>query len=235
MKNTDKYTIPKIRNNLICGFDPNNLSSGREPCQMGWYDLICDFISNENKSQSNIKIIDVGCGMMDGVKLMRDKLKGCEISGQDIDDRLSVLDSGFIKDDIKNIPDGSYDYVTCLDVIEHVEYDLEFFNNLKRICKNKLFITTPNYTRSKAQNTCHCREYTIPQFINFFKPNELWVASPDGVLNRTKLLEKTLKDEYYDISRDNIILNLPLNSNISFVHSTVDGLEWAHYLGIFKK
>lgn len=218
------YTSPPIRKNLECGFDPNNISSGREPCQMGWYSFIA------TKYCQNASVIDIGAGMCDGIKLMR-TLGPSSVTGQDIDNKLKHLDDQLIIDDVANIPDKSYDYVTNFDVIEHVINDLEFFNNLTRIARKGVFITTPNYSRSKAQNHCHCREYTIPEFVNYFRPNELWVAAPDGHTHHTLILKR---DDfiYTDLTRPTIFYNkLPLDT--SFAHSTVDGNEWAHMLGLF--
>lgn len=229
-----EYTIPAVRKNLECGFDPKNIASGREPCQMGWYEFVSDLILSKAEKKQKISILDVGCGMFTGIHLMRQKLpKGSKIIGQDIDKNLSYLDSNFIFKDISKIKSKSFDYVTCFDVIEHVEYDLDFFNDLKRLCKKELFITTPNYTRSKAQNHCHCREYTIPQFVNFFIPDVLWVASPDGFTHRTQLLKKD-GNNYIDLTRKDIIYKNSLSEDLSFCHSTVDGMEWPHYLGIFN-
>jgi ubiquinone/menaquinone biosynthesis C-methylase UbiE len=228
-----KFSIPAIRKNLECGFDSNNISSGREPCQMGWYEFVCEKILKLSNNQSNL-ILDVGCGMHEGVNQMRSLLPNDKVIGQDIDHKLSYLDSEIIISDIKDIRDKSFDFLTCFDVIEHVENDMEFFNEMKRICRKYLFITTPNFTRSRAQNHCHCREYTIPQFINYFSPDELWVASPDGFLNRSQILQKKKNTSLYiDLTRASTIYN-QLDENISFKHSTVDGEEWPHYMGIFK-
>lgn len=228
-----KFSIPAIRENLECGFDPNNVSSGREPCQMGWYEFVCDKILSSTNNQS-CSVLDVGCGMFEGVKLMQKLMPDLKIFGQDIDSRLSYLDSNMIIGDISSIPDKSFDFITCFDVIEHVRDDLLFFEEMKRICKNYLFITTPNFTRSRAQNYCHCREYTIPQFVNHFSPDELWVASPDGFLNRKKILQKVDSFYYLDLTRSSIIYERIIDQDISFTHSTVDGHEWPHYMGIFK-
>jgi SAM-dependent methyltransferase len=234
--NTQKYTIPSIRKNLGCGFDPNNLASGREPCQMGWYDMVSTMIQQivgEDNSEKNI--LDVGCGMCNGIKKMREKMpNNYKVYGQDIDYRLSNLDENFLSKDVSQFDDKSFDFITCFDVIEHEENDLEFFNHLQRICKNYIFITTPNYTRSKAQNYCHCREYTIPQFFNHFSPDEMWVGTPDGAYCRTKILQKISDTKTLDLTRINTFYEGKLNEETSFAHFTNDGHEWPHYLGIFK-
>lgn len=222
-----KQTFAPIRKNLDCGFDPNNISSGREPCQMGWYDYI------SKKYCSNKTVLDVGCGMAKGIDLMVEN--GCkEVYGQEIDSRLEKIHRQIIIKNISEFEDESYDCVTCFDVIEHVMDDYEFFTHLLRITKKYLFITTPNFTRSRAQNHCHCREYSIPQFLKFFKPDELWVGAPDGKSHITKLLEKKELDVWFDFTRNKFYNIDQIKEDLSFTHSTVDGLEWPHILGVFR-
>ena len=220
------YYSPPLRQNSPCGFD-HDLSAGRAPSQMGWYNLI-----GKNHRLTGMDVLDVGCGMGDGVIAMREG--GCKsATGQDSDSRLNNIDPQFITKDVSEIADKSYDCITCFDVIEHVIDDKLFFDNLCRITRNHLFITTPNYTRSKAQNHCHCREYTIPQFCAYFKPDELWSGAPDGWSHITKLLSKTV-DGYIDHTRNDVEIKGALPEDYSFTHSTVDGLEWGHILGIFN-
>jgi 2-polyprenyl-3-methyl-5-hydroxy-6-metoxy-1,4-benzoquinol methylase len=224
---------PYIRQNLECGTD-QNISAGREPCQMGWYDW------TGKKYCVGKTILDVGCGMCKGMQTLRE-VGAEDVWGQDIDDRLKGLDEKLIICQLDQIPNKNYDVVTCYDVIEHVIDDISFFNQLIRIAKETVIITTPNFTRSQAKNHCHCREYTIPQFVNIFVPNELWAASPDGWIHHTLLLKKqdseiTNQEKnfvYIDATRNNLICNFPLNNNISFTHSTVDGNEWPHICGLF--
>lgn len=222
--------IPNIRQNLECGFDINNIASGREPCQMGWYEWI-----GKNYCIGKT-VLDVGAGMCDGMKLLK-SLGTKEVHGQDIDTRLNNLDNNLFIQDVDKFKDKSYDIITCFDVVEHVIEDLDFFNHLLRIAKEKIFITTPNFSRSKAQNHCHCREYTIPQFANTFLPNELWSASPDGKIHHTKLLEKINNNYnqyfYLDKTRNDKAYDLPIDNDLTFTHSTVDGQEWPHICGIF--
>lgn len=228
MNNVNKISLPPVRNNLPCGFDKNNIASGREPCQMGWYSFIGNLIPPENS------LLDVGAGMCEGVKLLRHI--GFDVTAQDIDEQLKKVLPDIWITPLEQIPSKRFDSILCLDVIEHVIEDLAFFDELKRIAKKQIFITTPNYSRSKAQNHCHCREYTIPQFCNIFSPTEIWSGSPDGCVHHTKLLSLTeCKTFYKDETKEGVYYrNRHLPDSISFTHSTVDGEEWPHIFAIFK-
>jgi hypothetical protein len=61
---------------------------------------------------------------------------------------------------LEAIPDKSYDVVTCIDVVEHVEADADFVRQLGRIARRTVFVTTPNWTVSRCQWPYHIREYT---------------------------------------------------------------------------
>jgi 2-polyprenyl-3-methyl-5-hydroxy-6-metoxy-1,4-benzoquinol methylase len=155
-------TFPPLRINRDCGDE--ELDSGREPLQLDWY--IWARGSYRGKS-----VLDVGCGMGMGMWIMS-KYGAKSVHGQEIDKRLKQDDVTIGGLDL--FGDKSYDVVTCFDVIEHVPEDYSFFLELKRICRQTLFISTPNMDVSRATNPYHCREYTLEQFISYFKPDELW-------------------------------------------------------------
>ena len=119
-----------------------------------------------------------------------------------------------------DIENKSYDIVTCFDVIEHVVQDKPFFNKLLDVACEAVFITTPNFSRSSAVNIAHCREYSIGQFIQTFEPDELYVASPDGWFNMTKLFGCDRQLSNYGIDK-------------LYNQKSVDGLEWPYMCGVF--
>lgn len=217
---------PYIRVNLECGTD-QNVAAGREPCQGGWYEWI------GSRWCQGKTILDVGAGMCEGMALLA-KAGASQVHGQDIDIRLQKFSDNLIIGPLSSIPDKSYDVVTSCDVIEHVIEDIDFFNELRRIARERIIITTPNFTRSQAQNHCHCREYTLPQFTNLFCPDELWTASPDGKIRHTLLLKK--EDNFYrDLTRTNVSYTVgSVPDSLTFTHSAVDGKEWPHICGMFS-
>jgi 2-polyprenyl-3-methyl-5-hydroxy-6-metoxy-1,4-benzoquinol methylase len=224
-------SMPRVRKNIECGKD-DDVSFYRESAHGWWYDWFGKFC--EGKS-----VLDVGAGLGDGINRLL--AKGAKsVDGIDVDDRLKMF--GVKNKSLEEIESKSYDIVTAVEVLEHVREDLVFMNHLKRIAREKVMITTPSYMRSRCWNHAHCREYTIPQFVNIFKPDEVWSASPNGQVHRTLLLERSngafidhspeglmnkRKVESLPVYKDKIPWNLPFDQ-------TVDGEEWPCICGIFN-
>jgi SAM-dependent methyltransferase len=206
-----------------CGH-PLNLQAGREPAQSGWYEWAAKKIK-EDRCET---VLDVGCGMGIGTALL--KGTGAEVLGIDIDSSgFSNFVPDLLESDIEQEPDNSFDAVVSIEVIEHILYDREHFENLKRVAKSSIFITTPNYTRSEAHNQCHAREYTLQEALKFFSPDELWVGSPDGFSHVHCLLKKVESlygNCYRDVSNvDKDIYNVEDIKDDTFVFSD-NGLAW---------
>jgi 2-polyprenyl-3-methyl-5-hydroxy-6-metoxy-1,4-benzoquinol methylase len=163
-------------------------------------------------------VLDVGCGLGNGMKTMV-LAPGSDVHGIDTDPALAEVVKNYSFDSIYNV-EKQYDIVTCIDAIEHVVDDLRFFRKLLSIARRKLYITTPNFSRSKALNHAHCREYSISQFLNIFKPDQLWVASPDGWFNLRCLVVGN--ETTYSMDK-------------TWNDGSVDGCEWPHYCGVWNK
>lgn len=226
-----RETMPLVRWPTACGTD-EDIRWYREPAHNTWY----RWFGEMSKEKT---ILDVGAGVCSGMDVLGEQ-GAKEVVGFDVDERLRN-DRLMIGDSLKPYPSKCVDVCTCVDVIEHCVYDLEVMNEMKRIAREAIYVTTPNFTRSRCGNPCHCREYTIAQFMNFFKPTEIWSASPDGKVHKTKLLKRF----------DDIILDYspqgPMNKKdeppelykrevpiIKRFNETVDGMEWGHICGIFR-
>lgn len=228
--NPKTETMPLVRQPVSCGSN-KDISWYREAAHNAWY----EWFGQMSKDKS---ILDVGAGLCEGMKIL-DKYSP-NVKGIEIDERLLKLDSRLSLDTLDKIPDKSVDVITCVDVIEHIIEDLKLMDGMKRVARDAIYITTPCYTRSRCGNIAHCREYTIPQFMNFFKPIEIWSASPDGKVHRTKLLSRKNeqirnhspegpdnKDKAPSIYYDG---HVPIDTKFN---NTVDGEEWAHIAAIF--
>ena len=78
--------------------------------------------------------------------------------------------------------------------------------------------------------------------MNYFYPNQIWSASPDGKVHKTLVLERYERniidhsEEGYEnrIHRDSLktyLKEIPLSIRFN---NTVDGKEWGHICGIFN-
>jgi SAM-dependent methyltransferase len=205
--NRKKQSAPIIRTPVKCG--ENTLSEYRGSTQLGWYNWIA-------RQCVNSTVLDVGCGLGDGTKLLSQS-PGSKVVGVDEDPNLKNVIKNYVCG-FENVHD-TFDIVTCIDVIEHVVNDIEFFIKMRDLATKKLFITTPNFNRSLAKNHAHCRELTFSQFINIFVPDELWVASPDG---------------WFNLQQIPIIKRKKYNLDKIWDDNSVDGLEWAHICGVWN-
>jgi 2-polyprenyl-3-methyl-5-hydroxy-6-metoxy-1,4-benzoquinol methylase len=64
------------------------------------------------------------------------------------------------------IADASFDTIVSFQVIEHIEDDKGFLQEIHRVLKpgGKAILSTPNITMSLTRNPWHVREYTAAQF-----------------------------------------------------------------------
>lgn len=82
---------------------------------------------------------------------------------------------------VESLPDRSWDLVTAVDVIEHVQDDREFFRHLCRIARAAVFLSTPNWLFSRAQNCHHVREYRPEELLEILggRPYTLWTSNSE--------------------------------------------------------
>lgn len=215
--------IPIIRQPIPCGTDAD-LSCGRAPCQMGWYEWA-------GALSKGLTVLDVGAGMGDGLRAMR-QAGAARATGWDADPRLAGVDPEMLTGgSLRRFAAGSFDVVTCMDVIEHVVADRVLLADMLRIARRVVYVTTPNWTRSRARNGHHCREYSIAQFCNAFEPEELWVASPNGKHHLHCLLRR-VGGAYVEAGTTvrHPVGGVPLDYRFN---RTPDGLKWPHLCGVF--
>jgi 2-polyprenyl-3-methyl-5-hydroxy-6-metoxy-1,4-benzoquinol methylase len=231
----ERQSIPLVRLPTPCGTE-ENLSSLRDPGQMGWYKWAADVAG----SRGGGSVLDVGAGTCTGLKYLRNR--GFQTSGFDTDARLRAYDPDLIVgNDLSVVADGAFDWVTCIDVLEHIPDDLVAFKHMRRIARRGILVTTPNGGRSHCVNSAHCREWTFAQYANTFRPQEVWTGSPDGHLHITRLLSERSGfvidhgSEGPDNARQAAYYRafptgkIPLEVRFT---DTVDGQEWPHIAGV---
>jgi len=128
-------------------------STGRRDSQPGWQNFI-------GRTLIKKSILDIGSGLGNS----RPRLSQNEniVTLQEPAPELKAD----IKKDISKIQDNSFQYVTAFDVIEHIPDDKTFIKHMFRICKEGIFISTPNYNVFKCKNKYHIREYKPEELIN---------------------------------------------------------------------
>jgi SAM-dependent methyltransferase len=174
---TPRHKTPKP-----CGDDA--LLAGRGPSQMGWYRFIAELVEGHS-------VLDVGCGSGEGLKVLA--MRASYALGIDLDDRLRRSDVNVEIKSVTDVPDKSFDYVVCLDVVEHVEQDRAFVAELFRVARVAVFVSTPNYAMSFNRNPYHVREYTPRQFERLFEGYgalTLYAGTAKG-LERVELTRRT--------------------------------------------
>jgi len=112
-------------------------------------------------------VLDVGAGLA----LSKNRIPLCMT--QDVAFGLPVE----ICANLTVIRDQSFDSVTAFDVLEHVVEDVDFLNEMCRIARKYVLLTTPNFNVSHAANGYHCREYTPKEFFHLAAGVKGWVIS----------------------------------------------------------
>jgi len=135
------------------------IAAGRAGTQGGWYEFAAMFCEGH-------EVLDVGCGLGKGLEILARHASVAQ--GIDMDDRLER--PGIQKKDISDMASKGFDSLVCIDVIEHVEDDNTFIDNLARVARRQILLSTPNYTASRCQWPYHVREYMPHELFNLFAP-----------------------------------------------------------------
>jgi len=150
------------------------------------------FFTYSHKYQS---FIDLGCSYGHYYEIYKSNFK--EIIFADLIDIRSdrLKDFPFIKINLneENIFEKKFDFIFCLEVIEHIENESILFNNLKKIANNNgyLVISTPNVNRlfnlitfKKFLPKEHIREYTITELCRKLEKYGFKIIRKGIFLNR---------------------------------------------------
>ena len=154
------------------------------PCQIEAYFLALNDYCNEHET-----VLDVGFGLGYGLNIMA--IKADRVSGVDVDqkaleycqntvigrnprvDYLGIYDGYTLK-----FPSNYFDLITCVDVLEHVEDYHRFLDELLRVTKKGVFISTPNrrleYTNfdGTPKNPWHLREWSFEELDEIMRNRE---------------------------------------------------------------
>jgi len=119
------------------------------------------------------KLLDVGCGKGNLEILLKDKFDsvlGIDASKNSIEHaRMRSPKYKFSRVDIaKGLPfkDKHFDWVTCVEVLEHIETPVFVIKEMMRVGKN-VIITCPNGFWTELRPTIHKGYINVPNYVHF--------------------------------------------------------------------
>jgi len=154
----------QARQSDIMWADPNK----KEFAADLWYcrnrNKIClDMIGSLCKGKT---ILSVGCGREWIEQEFLSLLKASKVVKTDL---IPSPEHDILEADAHDLPfeDGSFDFVSCRDAIEHVEDEQKVMKELNRVLKmyGYLIMTTPNVYNAAFDNRIHIRGYTPRSFL----------------------------------------------------------------------
>lgn len=124
------------------------------------------------------KLLEVGCGEGRGVEVLMENIEsylGID-KIQEVIDKLkekypnAVFQQAVIPP-FKDLEDNSFDTVVSFQVIEHIQNDRLFLEEIYRVLKpgGMAIISTPNIRHTLSRNPWHIREYTAKQLTELCK------------------------------------------------------------------
>ena len=139
-----------------------------------------EVLDSFEKHRSSNKILDIGCGY--GFFLEVAKERGWEVYGTELsDEAIAICEAKGIKTFKGKIIDNSYsdekfDIITSFEMIEHINYPIEYTQQIKRLLKpgGKAYVTTPNFNavlRYRLKEAYNVIEY--PNHLIYFTKNTL--------------------------------------------------------------
>ena len=198
-----------------------------------------------SRQLSAVSLLDIGCGV--GDFLLYAKENGCEITGIEPNEEArknaeKKLNCKILSpEELKNIPDNSFDIVTMWHVLEHVDDLKSEIYHLERILKNngKLIIALPNYKSFDAQYyKDKWAAYDVPRHLNHFSQTSIRNIFKE---NKLQLIDtKPLKWDSFYIS---MLSEQYINKKNSFIKGLLTGWksnrkakksgEWSSLVYIF--
>ena len=178
--------IQKVRDNTVAADLPKEMQSHHYPIlyqveETHWWYLgrrqiiqsLVEKIST-TLNNSNPRLLDVGCGTGANLKMLAEhgRAEGVDISTQAVDFcRERGLDSVKLGA-VEQLPyeNGSFDLVTALDVVEHLDDDVHGLQEMRRVLRRdgRLLLFVPAFmflwgVQDDVSN--HRRRYTLPRLL----------------------------------------------------------------------
>ncbi|MEP2668360.1 MAG: methyltransferase domain-containing protein [Cyclobacteriaceae bacterium] len=119
-------------------------------------------------------VLEVGCGEGRGIELVMRKATSYTAIDkiEEVINKLKIKypEARFLRGNIPpfdGLESNSFDTVISFQVIEHIEDDAFFLQEINRVLKpgGKAYLTTPNRVMSLTRNPWHIREYTADELL----------------------------------------------------------------------
>ncbi|MGL4982862.1 MAG: methyltransferase domain-containing protein [Treponemataceae bacterium] len=158
------------------------------------------------KNPKNNKLLSVGCGLLNQVKILESA--NFDVYGVDIDFQNDTQNLKFHNlNDYNDLPfeKDKFDFVLCQEVIEHIENPWLLFRKIKKVLKTNgiLVLTTPNILSKNSKDyfmnspvgfSVPFNEESLWQHIN---PMPFWEIMHISQYNNFDLLSLSNNMEYY--------------------------------------
>ncbi len=148
-------------------------------------------------------LLDVGCGSAEFLTYLHEHKPKLKLAGNDISEQSVEMTrrAGFDADCVNLVEkdlDGKYDYITCLEVLEHIHDAEVVLRKMRDACRKQLFVSVPNVgfigcrirlglfgrfpTTSCVMHVKeHIRFWTVRDFRQWAQHNDLRIVKIYGV------------------------------------------------------
>jgi len=117
------------------------------------------------------RVLDVGCGLNPLKHVFKDSVVGVDLA---LNSKADIIADAY------HLPfrDKSFDYVVSVEVIEHLKEPDKFIEELKRVSRRYIVVSTANSLSGKHDER-HVKEYNLFSLKRLFKKHGLTVISYD--------------------------------------------------------
>ncbi|QDH79424.1 class I SAM-dependent methyltransferase [Echinicola soli] len=165
----------------------------------------------------NGDLLEIGCGEGRGVEVLSDLVRsyhGLDKIGEVIDKLQQKFPQAKFEQAVipplGTVPSEHYDTVVSFQVIEHIQEDKVFLEEIYRVLKpgGKAIISTPNIRHTLSRNPWHIREYTGTELVQlceqvFDKVNAKGIGGNDKVWSyheaNRKSVNKIMRFDIFDL------------------------------------
>jgi 2-polyprenyl-3-methyl-5-hydroxy-6-metoxy-1,4-benzoquinol methylase len=142
------------------------------------YRLAADYLAENLQSRTGLFGLDIFTGTGYGAQILSERLS-CTVLGMDGSGESIAFANRYFSNPRLfyshklfpfELPEDSFDFITCFESMEHVEEYLAFLKQIARSTKDKgfLIVSTPNerlLTYSKKNSPFHHRHFTRDEFL----------------------------------------------------------------------